>query len=192
MSTEKLIKFCSPTLAGLKTGSMFSCKVVNELVLRKSIAEFNHKLVKKGVRIIPIFCEKGNAIIYVYRPMLLRKDLTKISSVIILKKYGYSISNINKCVAKLANKLKYSNEFPNEIGLFLGYPAKDVRGFIENNAERCKFSGMWKVYGNVKTAKRKFVMFKKCTGVYMNILSKYNNCIERLTVSEQNLYNKKI
>ena len=54
-------------------------------------------------------------------------------------------------------------DFPHEVGLFLGYPAEDVRGFIENRAAGCKCVGCWKVYGDVNAAKMRFASFEKCT-----------------------------
>ncbi|WP_323373281.1 DUF3793 family protein [Anaeropeptidivorans aminofermentans] len=47
-------------------------------------------------------------------------------------------------------------DFPHEIGLFLGYPLKDVYGFIENKGKNyiaCKY---WKVYHNKNHALRVF------------------------------------
>ena len=49
------------------------------------------------------------------------------------------------------------------MGLFLGYPPEDVRGFIENRAAGCKLIGCWKVYGDVDAAKEKFASFERCT-----------------------------
>ena len=38
--------------------------------------------------------------------------------------------------SRLIKRLNEDAEFPHEIGLFPGYPPEDVRGFIENRAER--------------------------------------------------------
>ena len=57
--------------------------------------------------------------------------------------------------------------FPHEVGLFLGYPPKDVKGFIENNGECSKCTGCWKVYGDEKKAKDTFDKYKMCTAEYM-------------------------
>ena len=187
MSSEILVKNCSPTLAGIKTGNLFAVRCQGVETIRKSVIEFNHKLVKKGVRIVPIFCQNGIVLIFVYRPIKLVKDFShKLSSEILIK-YGYNPQASNKCVVKLINRLKSGNGFPHEIGLFLGYPPADVYGFIKNNAKNYKCSGVWKVYENEEDAKKRFKAFKKCTSVYMNILSKDNNCIEKLAVSLKNV-----
>lgn len=47
-----------------------------------------------------------------------------------------------------------------EIGLFLGYPSKDVAAFMENSSAGVKYLGMWKVYSDVETAKIKFARYR--------------------------------
>ena len=54
MSEEMLVCHCSPTLAGLKTGSLFSCPYSSQKMIIKEIREFNQKLTQKGIRIIPV------------------------------------------------------------------------------------------------------------------------------------------
>ena len=67
-------------------------------------------------------------------------------------------------------RIKSGNEFPHEIGLFLGYPPEDVDGFINNGAKGAKYVGTWKVYGDESIAKRTFAQYKnvrKCTKMPM-------------------------
>ena len=52
--------------------------------------------------------------------------------------------------------IKYGAEFPHEIGILLGYPKEDVRGFIENKGENYLYSGYWKVYADVEEKKLLF------------------------------------
>ena len=69
-----------------------------------------------------------------------------------------------------------------EIGLFLGYPSEDVKGFIENKAASSKCSGCWKVYGDEQTAMNLFEEYRKCTEICYR---KWKNGadVEQLTVS---------
>ena len=71
-----------------------------------------------------------------------------------------------QCIIQLMKRLKDSEDFPHEIGLFLGYPPEDVRGFIDNHARNCKYLGFWKVYGDVEKAKKIFAKYERCTEVY--------------------------
>ena len=47
MPEELIIRNCSPTLAGLKTGSMFSCPYACEQSLREEIRTLNRRLAPK-------------------------------------------------------------------------------------------------------------------------------------------------
>lgn len=78
-------------------------------------------------------------------------------------------------------RLHDSDEFPHEIGLFLGYPPEDVSGFIENRPGSCKLTGIWKVYGNAEEASRTFEKYKKCACVYNKCWAN-GSSLERLTV----------
>lgn len=60
----------------------------------------------------------------------------------------------------MIKKLREEPDFPHEIGLFLGYPLEDVKGFIENKADSSKCSGCWKVYGNEQKALKLFEKYE--------------------------------
>ena len=46
--------------------------------------------------------------------------------------------------------------FPHELGLVLGYPLEDVRGFIADGGRGAKVVGRWCCYGNVEAARQRF------------------------------------
>lgn len=182
MSEELLVMHCSPTLAGIKTGSLFSCSFVSNEEIMESVRTLNRRLASKGLRVLPVRIAKGKALIYVYRPKKLMQDFTKKPVREILEELGYVCDNPGQCVIKLMNKLHNEPEFPHEIGLFLGYPAEDVRGFIDNKAACSKCLGCWKVYGDPHKAKKVFSKYRKCTRVYCEQWRK-GKTIERLTVA---------
>ena len=62
----------------------------------------------------------------------------------------------------LSKRIRVQGDFPHEIGLFLGYPVEDVKGFILNKGHNCLFCGYWKVYSNADTARRTFERYNKC------------------------------
>ena len=180
MSEKTLIQYCAPTLAGLKTGNLFSCAFASQEELQNDLRAFNRRLSRKGLRLLPMQYKGNRALIYVYRPKHLARDLNCHEAQAILHARGYQCARPAHCVAKLAKKLKTEPEFPHEIGLFLGYPPEDVHGFIENKTES-KCVGTWRVYGDVDAAQRLFAKYKKCTGVYTRHWEG-GKSIERLTV----------
>ena len=166
MSEELLVRHCSPTLAGLKTGNLFNCKFESITELKSTIEYMNNMLNSKGVYVYLLKLWGDRALIYVFRPNKLKKDLSQEDSKKLLSKAGYSGNNIKVYLEHLSERIYKCQEFPHEIGLFLGYPVEDVKGFIENRGRNCKCVGCWKVYTNECEAMKTFAKFKKCTDVY--------------------------
>ncbi len=181
MSEEMIVRQCSPTMAGLKTGNLFASPDEDSRALNKSISGYNKRLVPKGIRMVPLGKTGRRTLIYMYRPEKLRADLSDETARKILSERGYPIGNTEECVCMLAQKIRNSDEFPHEIGLFLGYPSEDVDGFIRNKAGCAKCVGTWKVYGDADAAKKKFAGFEKCTRVYCDCYRR-NIPFDRLAV----------
>lgn len=181
MPEDLIVQQCSPTLAGLKTGSLFTCPFRTEEELRADIAALNRRLAPKGVH-VRILRVRRRALLYLYRPSSLRRDFAAAEAAMLLRQYGYAVDDAEACVTQLCSRLASTSSFPHEIGLFLGYPAEDVRGFIENRAGGCKCVGAWKVYGDEAEARKRFAQFEKCTRIYQTKFSE-GRSIERLTVS---------
>ncbi len=182
MRDELVIRHCSPTLAGLKTGNMFTCSYNDIEEVRAELRRLNGKLVKKGLRALPLRFSDNRALIYVFRPSRLLKDLQNNTACRLLRERGYCCETPERCVAHLMQRLSESEDFPHEIGLFLGYPPEDVDGFIENKADGYKMVGCWKVYGDKESAQKMFDKFDKCTRIYREHW-KNGKPIEKLTVS---------
>ena len=166
MSDDHLIRHCAPTLAGIKTGSLFTCPFDSRQAVLDSVRRMNKRLLSKGLRIIPLRFSEEKALIYIYRPKKLSADLKNSAAAQLLQRQGYETGTCEKCIVQLVRRLRQQRDFPHEIGLFLGYPVEDVCGFMENNACNCKCVGCWKVYGDEKAAKKRFAQYKKCTRVY--------------------------
>lgn len=182
MSEDYLIRNCAPTLAGIKTANLFTCPYENKAEIVDAICQLNCKLSKKGLRVLPLRFSGKNALIYLYRPNLLSADLSHAEAVRILHPLGYDCAQSQRCLVQLARKLRDKEDFPHEIGLFLGYPPGDVRGFMENKPHSCKCVGCWKVYTDEAEARRKFDQYRKCTKIYCQQWAKGID-FERLTVA---------
>lgn len=167
MSEEILVRQAAPTLAGIKTGSLFSCPCDDKEELLADIRRLNRLLVPKGLCLLPIRFLDGRALLYLYRPQELCRDLQNEQALEILAHAGYgSTAHSGRCVANLIRRFREGGEFPHEVGLFLSYPPEDVKGFIDHRAEDFKCAGLWKVYGDEAKAQALFAKFKKCTEIY--------------------------
>ncbi|MBR2934486.1 MAG: DUF3793 family protein [Oscillospiraceae bacterium] len=157
-----LVRHCAPTLAGLKTGSLFSCSFAQPKEMHSCLRHWNGQLYGKGLHVLPLCRRKGRTLIYLYRSSALLSDFNCKQTAQLLKQRHYPLPCPERCIAHLIKQLAHGVSFPHEIGLFLGYPPEDVLGFIRNPAA-CKFSGCWKVYGDVPTAQTCFDAYRKCT-----------------------------
>ncbi len=171
MSNELVVRLCAPTLAGIKSGSMFSCPMDSRRELLEHVRRYNRMLVPKGLCMLPLRYTGKNALIYVFRPARLQKDLAVREARSILESYGYEREDPLGCIIKLMRRMQDGENFPHEVGLFLSYPPEDVRGFIDNKGKNCKCFGMWKVYGDETEARRKFDNYRKCTEIYCKRLA---------------------
>ena len=182
MSDELIVRHCSPTLAGLKTGNLFSYKVESITELKNKIEYMNNMLNSKGVYVCLLKLCAERALIYVFRPSRLIRDLRRKEADEFLNKTGYEGKSLYGDIMHLSERIEKCSEFPHEIGLFLGYPIEDIKGFILNKGKNCKCVGCWKVYGNECEAKKIFAKYKKCTDIYCKKLNE-GLSILRLTIS---------
>lgn len=162
-SEELIVKMSSPTLIGLKTGSMFSAKYRSEPKVKAELRRLNAFLKPKGLIIMPLRFTDSRVLLYICRMQALKRDLSEPSAAEMLVKLGYPLGSTEHCLLHLMRRMRSCRSFPHEVGLFLGYPPEDVRGFIQNGAKNYKSIGLWKVYGDEQRAQKSFAECKKCT-----------------------------
>ena len=166
MSEELIIEHCSPTLAGIKTGNLFSVKITKRTDINREVRELNKVLREKGLRVIPLKIAEKYALIYIYRPDHLKKDLNDPQALTILQNRGYEPASPEHCITQLIRHLQSDDAFPHEIGLFLGYPPSDVACFMKSPCNGVQCCGCWKAYSDPEQAKTMFERFRMCTEAY--------------------------
>ena len=166
MSEEMVVRQAAPTLAGIKTGSLFPCPCAEKDVLLGEIRAFNRHYLSRGLCLLPLRFTEGKALLYLYRPAALQRDLRAQTAEALLADAGYPCGSCGGCVARLVRRMREGAEFPHEVGLFLSYPPEDVKGFINHRAGGFKCTGLWKVYGDEEKARSLFAKYRKCTEIY--------------------------
>ena len=166
MLEQYLINHCAPTLASLKTANLFNCTAENPTALQMAVSRWQALLAPRGVELLLLRESGDRALVYVYRPDRLARDLQQPGVAAFLAHYGYTGTTPAACLDVLRRKLAVSSDFPHEIGLFLGYPPVDVEGFIDHGAKDFKCVGDWKVYGDEEQARRTFARYRACTECY--------------------------
>ena len=151
----------------------------------------NGILKRKGLRAVPVRMTAEFALVYLYRPDFLKRDLGCEEAARLLTSLGYEPQSVNRSVAFLARMMREKEVFPHEVGLFLGYPPEDVLGFMKSSREGVKCVGYWKVYGDEARARAAFWRFQRCREVFEENVQrgrKLEALIVRCTAKRQENY----
>lgn len=91
---------------------------------------------------------RGGLLLFIYRPETLRELLAKPATQAVLTRVGYvEPADPTAALNQLAQRLM-REDFPHEIGAFLGYPLKDVAGFLGWVKLPVSGQALWRIYGN--------------------------------------------
>ncbi|WP_297233970.1 DUF3793 family protein [uncultured Flavonifractor sp.] len=180
-----LIEHGSPTLAGLKPASLFRVQPEDEADFVAQFLSCRRELEGRGLVLTLLKgCRKTGAyLVYLYRKAELEALLGRGEHADFLREMGYAPWKDSRgCLRQLAARLCLEGEFPHEIGVFLGYPLADVKGFIRHKGKNFTLCGCWKCYGDPKEAARQFRRFKDCTSDYRRRFA-HGATLRQLTVA---------
>ncbi len=92
--------------------------------------------------------ENGNLMLF-YVPELLRSHLQRPETGAFLSRLGYPApGNLQATLTELLYRFQTEADMPHEIGIFLGYPLKDVAGFMGCSNKPCTACRQWRIYGD--------------------------------------------
>lgn len=121
-----------------------------------------------------ILTNRGSSLLLLlYRRTAVEELLQQPAVQRMLHKAGYPAeSDLQSALSLLAQRCAGS-DFPHEIGIFLGYPLKDVAGFM--GLCRLPFScqGPWKIYGAAGKSLDLAALFKQCRREMAERLNRY-------------------
>ncbi len=111
-----------------------------------------------------LYGEKGKLTILLYHPDMLAAYLNDRGAREILWAEGYRAFDVESVLTAFIERYRESRrrgaDFPHELGLLLGYPLEDVRGFISNKGKNSLYAGYWKVYANVPAKRSIFRQYE--------------------------------
>ena len=164
----------APTFNDLKLGTMMNLRnakrplkdywMQNKFMLRDALGLDFYEL-KEGEDFVLVYFFKNNR---------LEKKLSQIKIKDFLNSYGY-ISCVSTGDYLNLLSQRFRETCPDEIGIFLGYPLKDVMDFKDRDKKACKCTGYWKCFNNEKSSLEAFKRFDEVKLLEMkNILKAYN------------------
>lgn len=160
---DRIIAYhCAPALAGIKPANIFSCLRRDYPNAEREIERLNACLNGSDIYFEMLCsCEK-RVMVMIYRKKRLEAYIHRAEIGRLLEDYGYPCSGAcGAYINHLKKRIACCGDFPHEIGAFLGYPIKDIYGFILGNSE-CLHTGYWKVYDDVESSKRCFRRYDMC------------------------------
>ena len=113
-----------------------------------------------GVRLAGLSRHADGLMLLAWRPAQVAGLLADAGNRTFLAGEGLPADDADALMAALVSRLRayYAGRaaFPHEIGLVLGYPLEDVRGFLADGGRGAKVVGRWRCYGNVEAARCRF------------------------------------
>lgn len=146
---------CAPFIAGLKTSNLLIVKNEQAIIVWRLLrnTKFDGFLLYKG---------NQKSVFLLYTSSQLKAYLEQTEARKILFQEGYLDISLQELLSVFSVRyrayMQGNRKFPHEMGLFLGYPPEDVRGFMENEGQNSLCTGYWKVYENVV---EKICLFQK-------------------------------
>lgn len=150
----------SPLFAGYKSSVLIMVPTdkIEEIMCDENILLFR----EKGFELVTMGQCLSNTRVLIFNRKALEEDVYSSERFAFLQSYGYTVMPINSLLEKLTTRLNNCKvPFPHEIGIFLGYPLEDIKGFIEHKAKNYSYSGYWKVYSNQEKTRLVFDNYKK-------------------------------
>lgn len=160
-----LIEQCAPTLAGVKPANLF--RFAGEEQTASCVESWDRTLKPLGIRVVILKEDADACLVYVYRAAWLARLLEDPDHSAFLERIGYRPGPVYEMLVQLAKRLCAGQNYPHEIGIFLGYPLDDVIGFIQNRGRNYTCCGCWKAYGDPQTAQKRFACYRDCTALYL-------------------------
>ncbi|MDO4976853.1 MAG: DUF3793 family protein [Eubacteriales bacterium] len=167
---KMLATHCAPTLMGVKPANLISFKKSSSTNLLNFMERYEDLFLKFNIKMRVVCSCKNHFLIFVYRQDLLNQQLSKQEVRQYLMNQGYPKDFTLEEALDLMSERYKDQKCPNEIGVFLGYPLEDVIGFEKHKGSECKYSGLWKVYGDVQVAKEMTKKFLYCRDLLCNKL----------------------
>ena len=166
---QALVEHAALTLAGLKPASLFRFLPGGDSNFIPAFLACREELGRQGLRLVILKgCRRtGSYLLCLYRERELADLLERTEYRQFLYSIGYRPwDGVRGCLRQLAVRLCLEEEFPHEIGVFLGYPLEDVQGFITHGGRNYPCCGCWKCYGDPEEAMRRFARYRRCTALY--------------------------
>ena len=124
-----------------------------------------------------------SALVLFYDRHQLAETLRAEPNRIYLAQHGYPETGRMELYLDLLARRFASIPFPHEVGLFIGYPLKDVAGFMGNGARTPVERGDWQVFGDPRESLRLMRLYRSAERLAETIIESCHDletCLEQI------------
>lgn len=142
-------------------------------------------LAESGLAVRELADRGDSTLLLIYRPEALGGLVRRPDASAVLSRAGYGdLSDLDRVLGELSSRMG-GDSFPHEIGVFLGYPLKDVAAFM--GLVRIPFAcqGPWKIFGNPQESLRLAEVFRCCRDRMAQHLSGCASAVECLNAGRR-------
>ncbi|MBQ9494923.1 MAG: DUF3793 family protein [Treponema sp.] len=163
MSFDETVMRCgAPALCGIKPACLFSIR--KGQYNKCKLGEWKAAFTECGKYVVALPRTKTHMLFFVYDRSLLERRCSECKIKRYLLQKGYPVeAGFCPLLAELLHRLVVEKAFPHEVGVFLGYPLEDVVAFEKTAGTQFRYSGSWKVYGDVAAAQEQMKKYRTCS-----------------------------
>jgi hypothetical protein len=159
---------CAPVIFNIKPSNLL-------IIDRKYAMALKSLMVSTGVKVRCFDHSSEKQVWFLYREQAMQACLSEPENRSFIASFGYHQEmNLEEIFNYAGRRFRlYKNgqiDFPHEMGIFLGYPLGDVKGFIKNKGRNCLCTGYWKVYENEQKARETFQLYAKVRKLAMEMV----------------------
>lgn len=153
----QLLLQCAPMIAGLKVSNLLIIDREKEKEVRKII---------EGTKLscVRLACMDKKTTMLIYHERWLKEYLAGKEVADFLHVLGYDGKGFYEVLHSVKKKyscyVRKKENFPHELGILLGYPVEDVKGYMENKGRNYLCTGYWQVYANPAAKMHLFQKFE--------------------------------
>lgn len=164
---NQMVLQCAPLIEGLRISSLF---ITNRENMKQVYGVFKGSVICYYV----LYVTEERVVMLLYRSQDLIDYLGDRDIRNFLMERRYPLVRLEDTLLVFRRRYqKYcmgSGEFPHELGLLLGYPIEDVKGFIRHKGKDHIYAGCWKVYADSPAKRELFQMFELAKEMLVQLL----------------------
>lgn len=174
---------CAPMITGLKISNLL-------IVQKNKLHSVKWILKDTDISHCVLLQTEEKAILLLYKEFQLESYISQTKVKRLLTALGYQEHNLESLLQMFRHRytdyMTGGKFFPHEMGLFLGYPVKDVEGFIENEGKNFLYTGYWKVYENLAAKIDLFQKFEQAKETLLRLVASGASMKEVINIYNNN------